>query len=382
MTVAIENSDELIAIRHHLHAYPELGFNEHETTAFITHTLLQHGIDVTPSGMKTGLTAHVRGAAPGPRVLLRADIDGLPVSEQTGLDFASHNEGVMHACGHDLHMTGLLGAAFWLQEHREEIPGSINLLFQPAEELGQGALYTMDKGVLDNVDAAIGIHNNPDYAPGEVAVGTEPMMAGCVKFAVQLHAEGTHAGYPHWGTGPFGALASMMLSIQTIVSRNTSPFHPVVVSITEVHGGEVWNVVPAEAGFIGTARYFHQEDSQLVERRFHDIVQSTALAYGIQADIDWDDFQEPLVSDPELAEAVASDVPSYATLEPIKPSMAGEDFATFARQTRIVFGFIGSNGQPGHHNLHSPQFVGLDEAIPTAASFYVNAGLRVLRELA
>ena len=377
----IENSDELITIRHHLHAHPELGFHEHETTGFIAHALARHGIQVLPSSMETGLMALIPGGRPGPRVLLRADIDALPVSEETDLDFASKNDGVMHACGHDLHMTGLLGAAFWLQEHRDAIPGSVKLLFQPAEELGQGARYAVKAGAAEDVQAAIGIHNNPDYAPGEVAVGTEPMMAGCVKFGVELHAEGTHAGYPHKGTGPLEALASMILAIQTIVSRNASPFVPLVVSITEVHGGHVWNVVPAEAGFLGTVRYFHKSDGQLVERRFRSIVKSTAQAYGISADIDWDDFQDPLVSDAPLAKAVAADVSGYAKLEPIRQSMAGEDFAEFAKHTRLVFGFIGSNGRPDHHNWHSPKFVGLDETIPFASSFYVNAALRVLAEL-
>ena len=382
MAVAIESSDELIAIRHHLHAQPELGFHEYETTKFLSKTLQEHGIRVLDSPMRTGVLALIEGTLPGPRVLLRADIDGLPVTEDTGLPYTSRNTGVMHACGHDLHMTGLLGAAFWLQTHRDRIKGSVKLLFQPAEELGQGARSTIDDGVAVDVDAAVGIHNNPDYAPGQLAVGAEPMMAGCVKFGVELHAEGTHAGYPHKGTGPLEALASMVLSLQTIVSRNASPFHPVVVSVTQVHGGHVWNVVPAQDGFLGTVRYFHHADGVLVERRFRSIVEATAQAYGIGVDVDWDDFQDPLVSDPRLAAVVARDVPQYAELKPIQPSMAGEDFAEFAKVTPLVFGFIGSNGQAGHHNWHSPKFIGLDETIPTAASFYVNAALDVLAELA
>ena len=377
----IGQTDELVSIRHHLHAHPELGFHEHETTAYLTNLLTQHGITVLPTGMPTGVLALVEGTNPGPRVLLRADMDGLPVTEDTPLSFVSQNVGVMHACGHDLHMTGLLGAAFWLQDHRDAIHGSVKLLFQPAEELGQGAVASINAGVADDVQAAIGLHNNPDYAPGEVAVGVEPMMAGCVKLKVELHAQGTHAGYPHRGTGPLEALASMILSLQTIVSRNATPFHPLVVSITQVHGGDVWNVIPATAGFLGTVRYFHKEDGALAERRFRSIVTSTAQAYGISADIDWDDFQNPLVSDPDLATATAQDVPEYAVLKPIQPSMAGEDFEGFGRVTKVLFAFIGSNGQPGHHNLHSPQFVGLDETIPVAASWYVNSALRVLSEL-
>ena len=184
------------------------------------------------------------------------------------------------------------------------------------------------------------------------------------------------------GTGPLEALASMILSLQTIVSRNASPFHPLVLSITEVHGGDVWNVVPAEAGFMGTVRYFYKEDGQLAERRFRQQVESIAAGYGITADVDWDDFQDPMVSDPDLAKAVAADVPDYADLQPIHSSMAGEDFSEFAKVTRPVFAFIGSNGTPDHHDWHSPQFVGFDEALQAGVEFYVNAALRLLEELA
>ena len=203
----------------------------------------------------------------------------------------------MHGCGHDLHMTGLLGAAFWLAEHRDKFAGSIKILFQPSEETGQGARAMIDAGLVDDVEAIIGTHNNPNYAPGQLAIGVEPMMAGCVKFRVTLHAQGTHAGYPYKGTGPIEALASIILSLQTIVSRNVTPFHPLVLSVTEVHGGHVWNVVPAEAGFQGTVRYFHKSDGNLVGRRFKEVVEHTAEAYGISADVVWDDFQDPLVSD-------------------------------------------------------------------------------------
>ncbi|MCI1219399.1 MAG: amidohydrolase [Bifidobacterium sp.] len=375
---------ELIDIRRHLHAYPELGFHEEHTSQFIADQLRGHGIVVlaNPLPSKTGVIGLIEGERPGPAIALRADIDALPVAERSELEYASHNEGVMHACGHDLHMTSLLAAAFWLAEHRERISGRIMLLFQPAEELGEGALAVIKAGIVDGLDAIIGTHNNPDYLPGQIAVGTEPMMAGCVKFAVRLHAQGTHAGYPHMGTGPIEALASMILSVQSIVSRNATPFHPLVVSVTEIHGGDVWNVVPAEAGFLGTARYFYKDDGQMVERCFRRIVAATAEAYGITADVEWDDFADPLVCDTALAAAVAQDVPQYASLEPIHPSMAGEDFCEYAQRTRLLFAFIGSNGAPGHYGLHSPHFVGLDGELQPAAEFYVNAALRVLKECA
>lgn len=381
VTAHIALTDELIAIRRHLHAHPERSFHETETSAYLERVLRDHGIDVLANPMETGVVAQITGAHAGPTVALRADIDGLPIHEDSGLDFASANPGVMHGCGHDLHMASLLGAVFWLSAHRELIGGTVRIIFQPAEELGLGARAVIDAGLVDGVEAIIGTHNNPNYAPGTLAAGTAPMMAGCVRFGVTLRAQGTHAGYPHKGTGPLEAMASMIMSLQTIVSRNVTPFHPLVVSVTEVHGGDVWNVVPTEAGFQGTVRYFHREDGDMAAERFHAIVEQTAAAYGIGASVDWDDFQDPLVSDPALIEPVCAHIPQYASLAPIMPSMAGEDFAEYAKVTRPVFAFVGSNGTPGCADWHSPRFVGFDETVRTGADFYANAALDVLDAL-
>lgn len=381
VTAHIALTDELIAIRRHLHAHPERSFHETETSAYLERVLRDHGIDVLANPMETGVVAQITGAHAGPTVALRADIDGLPIHEDSGLDFASANPGVMHGCGHDLHMASLLGAVFWLSAHRDLIGGTVRIIFQPAEELGLGARAVIDAGLVDGVEAIIGTHNNPNYAPGTLVAGTAPMMAGCVRFGVTLHAQGTHAGYPHKGTGPLEAMASMIMSLQTIVSRNVTPFHPLVVSVTEVHGGDVWNVVPTEAGFQGTVRYFHREDGDMAAERFHAIVEQTAVAYGIGASVDWDDFQDPLVSDPALIEPVCAHIPQYASLAPIMPSMAGEDFAEYAKVTRPVFAFVGSNGTPGCADWHSPRFVGFDETVRTGADFYANSALDVLDAL-
>lgn len=381
VTAHIALTDELIAIRRHLHAHPERSFHETETSAYLERVLRDHGIDVLANPMETGVVAQITGAHAGPTVALRADIDGLPIHEDSGLDFASANPGVMHGCGHDLHMASLLGAVFWLSAHRDLIGGTVRIIFQPAEELGLGARAVIDAELVDGVEAIIGTHNNPNYAPGTLAAGTAPMMAGCVRFGVTLRAQGTHAGYPHKGTGPLEAMASMIMSLQTIVSRNVTPFHPLVVSVTEVHGGDVWNVVPAEAGFQGTVRYFHREDGDMAAERFRTIVEQTAAAYGIGASVDWDDFQDPLVSDPALIEPVCAHIPQYASLAPIMPSMAGEDFAEYAKVTRPVFAFVGSNGTPGCADWHSPRFVGFDETVRTGADFYANAALDVLDAL-
>ena len=380
MSEHIEITPEIIEIRHYLHAHPERSFKEYETSAYIEKLLRAHDIEVLNNPLETGVVGLIRGEQPGPRIALRADIDGLPIQEDTGLPFSSVNDGVMHGCGHDLHMSYMLGAAFWLAKRRKRIKGSIKLLFQPAEELGLGAKAMVDAGLLADVSAAIGAHNNPNYAPGQIAVGPDPMMAGCVKFRVTLHAQGTHAGYPY----KHRAHRSARQYYSEPADHREPQRHalpPLVLSVTEVHGGHVWNVVPAEAGFQGTVRYFHKSDGNLVGRRFKEVVEHTAEAYGISADVVWDDFQDPLVSDPGLAKAVAADVNDYAQLEPIRQSMAGEDFCEFAKVTLPVFAFVGSNGQEGCADWHSPHFVGLDESIPTFVNFYVNTALRVLNEL-
>ena len=373
--------DDAVRIRQDLHRIPEIGFQLRDTQAYVLRELRQCSPDRIETPAVCGVKAVFFARDAETTIAFRADMDGIHNDEANNVPYCSQHPGNMHGCGHDLHMSYMLGAAFWLAKRRKHIKGSIKLLFQPAEELGLGAKAMVDAGLLADVSAAIGAHNNPNYAPGQIAVGPEPMMAGCVKFHVTLHATGTHAGYPHKGTGPIEALATMVLALQTIVSRNVSPFHPLVLSITEMHGGHVWNVVPDKASFQGTVRYFHKSDGELVEKRFKQQVQSIAAGYGITADIDWDDFQNPLVSDTELSKIVADNVRDYAQLEPIHPSMAGEDFCDFMPVTMPVFAFIGSNGEEGCPDWHSPHFVGLDESLQAGVEFYANAALTVLNEL-
>lgn len=398
--------DQLRAIRHYLHRHPEPGFHEVRTTAYLKSLMKQIGIDIVPTPqLETGLIARIRGektldGQPGPRVALRADIDGLPVTEQADVPFVSQEDGFMHACGHDLHMTYLIGAASRLATpaSRRNLASTVDVLFQPAEETSFGALRVISnaidtgdadrddsgEGNLPKLSAIIGAHNMPDYQPDEIAVGKEPMMACSIRFGVTLHAQGSHGARPESGTGPIEAMATMITSLQTIVSRNISPLHPAVVSVTSVHAGSVWNVIPPEAKFIGTARVFSDDDAELVRKRFFAIVQGVAQAYGITADIDWPHAQPVMQSDPVLGLAVADDVKqgSYARLAPIVQQMPGEDFAEFGSRTRVVFAFIGSNGRSDRHYIHSPKFIGLDSSIPTGVAFYENAARRVLREIA
>lgn len=381
MSERIGISPQIVSIRHHLHQHPELGFKEFETTEFLRRQLRRHGIQVLDTSLPTGLIAQIDGKSSGPRIGLRADIDALPIQEETGLEFASVNNGVMHACGHDFHAAALLAAAFWLAEHRDLIHGSVVLVFQPSEESAMGARKVVESGALGHLDAMIGLHNSPSLSPGQIAVGSETMMAGCVKFDVTLRAQGAHGAHPDHGTGPIEALASMVLALQTVVSHDVQAFHPAVLSVTSVRGGNVWNVIPAEAGFLGTARYFRKEDGELMEERFRRIVQSTARAFRIDADIAWQELTGPVGSDPRLASIVEQDVKDYAELVPITASMGGDDFGNYRGIAPMVFASVGSDGRSGHASLHNSHFVGSDATLRPETEFYVNEALSVANAL-
>lgn len=385
--------DEITAIRHELHRTPELSDQEHHTTARLKELLQSHGIRVFDLPLATGVVAQIDAlhAAPdAPTVALRADIDGLPVTEEPNYSEISQHQGVMHACGHDLHMAGLLGAAFYLQQHRDELDGNVRLFFQPAEETHSGAVQVIAAGGLHGVDAVIGYHNTPTLKPGELATGVRPMMSGNNHFSVVLHAKGTHAAYPENGRSPVEAMASMVLALQTIVSRNVPPLESAVLSITETHAGSVWNVIPAEARFGGTMRAFNVEVMDTIRKRFFGIVNSIAQAYDITAEINWPDPAIPLINDPHLAALAEAAVPQYAKLADLVPSMASEDFPeyTVVNSDRTgkpipgVFAFVGSNGAEGAVSWHSPKFLGLDETLPTAVRWYIATTRVVLADLA
>lgn len=378
--ITVSTSDfEVVSVRHHLHRHPELSFAEFDTTAYVREQLQNLGVEIVETGLETGVIAEIRGEREGPTVALRADIDGLPIREDEGLVLRSKNDGVMHGCGHDLHTASLLGAAAELVRRRDEIAGTIRFVFQPAEETGDGSSAVINTGVLDGVSAIIGCHNYPGLKPGQIAVG-EAMMAGCVHFAVSLRAAGTHAGYPHKGTGPLEALATIILALQSIVSRNVSALDPAVLSVTEVHGGHVWNVIPAEAGFSGTVRTFSEGVEELMGRRFHEIVTSIAQGYGVEAEITWELLARPLVNDSQLLDVIGAEIDSYAVRSEYQPSMGGEDFAAYTHLLPGLFAFVGSNGEPGAADWHSPKFVVLDEALPTAIDFFVHSAFAALAQ--
>ncbi|KAL3946791.1 amidohydrolase [Lentilactobacillus hilgardii] len=367
---------EIINLRHQFHRHPELSNQEFETTKQIAAILSNWGISIVPTDLDTGLLAEIKGGQPGPMIALRADIDALPIQEQTDLSFKSENPGVMHACGHDLHFSSLLGAAYVLNAQKETLKGTVRLLFQPAEEAGHGGDQVLAKHVLDGVRGIVGFHNNPNLPVGQIALQAGPLMAGCYRFLVTIHGAGSHGARPEKGKDPIITQAAIISQLQTIVSRSNNPFDAVVVSVTKVRAGKTWNVLPGVATLEGTVRTFSDENTALVKKRFYSIVNGIVDAYEQTADIDWSVGAYPIKNDPTITAVVKSGLKAKV----IKPelTMTGEDFATFEAQIPGTFAFIGSNGRPNASDLHDPGFVGEDETISAAIDYFVQSANSLL----
>lgn len=373
MVISASLIEEITALRHQFHQQPELSNHEVKTTARITKILQDWGITVKQTALNTGVVAEIQGAHPGKEITLRADIDALPVTEATGLSWASQNTGVMHACGHDIHFCSLLGAAFLLQQDRANLSGTIQLLFQPAEEQDHGAEQVLDAHVLDNTVAMAGFHNNPNLPVGTIGLKAGSLMAGCYHFDITLHGAGSHGAAPEKGRDPIVAQAAIVSQLQTVVSRNVSPLDAAVVSVTQVHGGETWNVLPETVTLGGTVRTFTDEATVLVKQRMTKLVKQIAAAFDQTADFEWAIGAYPIQNDAQLVEAIRPLVSANATVVTPTVAMAGEDFATFQQQIPGVFAFIGSNGAPDAADWHDPHFIGLDETLPVGIQYFVDA---------
>ncbi|MFD2332388.1 amidohydrolase [Cohnella sp. GCM10020058] len=370
---------QLIEIRRRLHANPELSGEEYETTAAIREWLGQEGVRIADYPLKTGLVAEIGGLLGGPIVALRADIDALPIQEETGLPFASQRPGVMHACGHDFHTAALIGAAVLLKRREAELPGTVRLLFQPAEEKAKGAAQVIASGALANVAAVFGLHNKPDLPVGTIGIRSGPIMAAADGFAVEVDGKGTHAAVPEAGLDPLVTAAHMLTALQSIVSRNVSSLDSAVVSVTRLSAGTSWNVIPEKAIFDGTIRTFDESVRAEVRRRFEQVVDGVAAAFGTTARTRWTGGPPPVVNDARWARsaAKAAERAGLTVLEP-KPSPAGEDFALYLKEAPGAFVFLGTNGP---REWHHPAFDVDEAALPHAANYLAAVATRALAEL-
>ncbi|SEN76335.1 amidohydrolase [Paenibacillus sp. OV219] len=383
MSLVVENTalaERLIAARRHLHAHPELSHEEFETTASIRGWLEDAGISVAEGyALRTGLIAEIGGRHPGPVVAIRADIDALPIEEETGLPFASRYPGRMHACGHDFHTAAAIGAALLLKEHEHELRGTVRFLFQPAEEKAKGAQQLIAAGALEGVSAIFGMHNKPDLPVGTVGIKDGAMMAAADGFVIEVEGRGSHAAVPEAGLDPIVTAAHIITALQTVVSRNVGPLESAVISVTKLNSGTAWNVIPQLAVLEGTVRSFGAEVRKRVLARFDEVVAGIAAALGTKAHVRWIEGPPPVVNDAALAE-IGVRAAREAGLDPIVPvpSPAGEDFAFYQQEVPGLFVFMGVGGS---QEWHHPKFDVNEEALLPSARFLASLAELALNEI-
>ncbi len=364
-------TDELVAIRRDLHAHPEIGFEEVRTSGIVAAKLEAWGIEVHRGIGGTGVVGVLEGTGgPGRRIGLRADMDALPMDEITNLPWRSTIPGRMHACGHDGHTTMLLGAARYLAENRG-FAGTAIFVFQPAEEGLGGARAMLADNLFERFpcDEIYGIHNAPNLEPGQIAVFPGPAMAGADFFDIKITGKGSHGAMPHVGRDPVIVAISLAAALQTIVSRNADPREAAVLSITQIHAGSAYNVIPEEAALAGTVRTFSPEIAKLIRERMREICAGMALTFGVQIDVDIRGIFDVLVNHPEQAvatAAVATEIVGAGNVltEP-KPVMGSEDFADMLRVVPGAYAWV---GHAGSVPVHNPAFVLDDGILPIGAS--------------
>lgn len=372
---------DAVAWRRHLHANPELSFQEHETAKWIHERLDGFGGLSVSRPTPTSVVATLKGGRPGRTIGLRADIDALPIVEATGLDFASTREGVMHACGHDGHTAVLLSVARALIGMRADLPGEVRFVFQHAEELPPGgAREIVATGALDGLDAMLGCHLMSTFDAGKVSVSGGPVMASADFFDATVEGVGGHGAFPHQTIDPVAITAQIISSLQQIVSRTVDPLESAVITVTRINAGSADNVIPPSVNFGGTVRSFDQALREAIHERMHRIVEGVAAAHGARGSLIIDPAFDAVINDVALAAQVeesALRAVGEARFQRIPPMMGGEDFSIYARVAPITYWFVGARNPakgaewPHHH----PHFTVDEQAMETAIAVMTQAAL-------
>lgn len=372
--------DWMVQQRRSLHQIPELAYAEHETSAFIQARLDELGIAFEGGlGGGTGLVAHLGQAAGARRgtVALRADMDALPISEASGVDFASQKPGAMHACGHDSHMAMLLGAARILKERERELPGPVKLIFQPAEEGGAGAAKMVAEGVLRDVERIFGLHVWPALPSGKVAVRDGAFLAASGKFELTIQGRGGHGAMPHLAVDPIVALAQIVTALQTIVSRERDPLSSNVVTVSTVHAGKTFNVIPDTVEVQGTLRSHSEEEQRSNQARITEIATSIGAALRCDVDVRFPGTMYPPTVNHgpavDITRAVVTELLGADGLVPCPQTMGGEDFSFFAREVSACFAAlgIGDRAKGTDVSLHNPAFRVDEDVLSIGAALHV-----------
>ena len=359
--------------RRHLHQNPELGRDCYKTAEYIQERLKEFGITEIHTGYaSTGIVAIIEGQTSGRTIGLRADMDALPITENTGMPYSSKNEGVMHACGHDGHTTMLLGAARYLSETRN-FSGRVALIFQPDEEATGGAEVMVKEGILEQfkIEEVYALHNIPGHDVGVMYTRPGPIMAGADSFNVEIRGKGGHAAYPHEVKDPIVAALSIAQAFQTIVSRNNIPSDDLVISITQVHSGTTDNVIPETAFLNGTVRTFDLSVQEMVINRMEKIISGFSISFEVDAKFNYEKGYPPTINHEEktnFAIEVAKEVcGSDKVLTSVGKEMGAEDFSYMLRKRPGAYLFMGIGEGAG---LHNPNYDFNDAAAPVGASFF------------
>ena len=342
--VAAKYEDYLIEHRRWFHAHPEYSEQEFESCKHIRAELDKMGVEWRPCGLETGTLATIHGAKPGKTILLRADMDALKVQEETGLEFASQNEGLMHACGHDCHMAMLLTAAQVLKDMKEDLCGTVRLAFQPSEEIGTGAKSMIAEGAMDGVDGCFAIHVWADVPSGKVSSEAGPRMAACDMFKIYVTGKSCHGAQPHQGVDPVVVCSQLVNAIQVIVSREVDPTQCAVMTEGEIRAGNSWNVVP-DSGFLqGTARCFDVGVRKQLEEALKRMVKSVGETYRAEMKLEWIPIVPPAINHPDMAALgaeAAKKVLGDEALYHYDKTNGGEDTAYFIEKAPGALAFLG-----------------------------------------
>lgn len=374
--------DYAVATRRHFHENPEPSMKEFNTQKRIMEELKVMGIEHYPCG-GTGVVGIIKGKGPGKTIALRADIDALEVQEENPVPYKSKIDGMMHACGHDTHISGLLTAAKILNEIKDEFDGTVRLIFQPGEEVAQGALAMIKDGVMEGVDGIFGIHIWNDVETGKVSVEAGPRMASAGMFKVYITGKGGHGAMPHQTVDASVVASAIVMNLQSIVNREINPSDPAVVTVGMIRSGSRWNVISGEAYMEGTTRCYSMEVNKAFEGQIRRIVEMTAQAYRAEARMEYTQMTIPTINDPMMSAIAAESVKKVAGEEGLvtfEKTSGGEDFAFFSEYAPSAFAFVGSKNTAklDYYPHHHPKFDIDEDALGVSAGLYTQFALDFL----
>lgn len=381
-------ADSILAMRREFHRTPESAFAEHITSARIERVLTDLGLEVLRLA-GTGTVGLLRGGAPGPTVAIRADMDALPIQEQTGLEWSSSTPGMMHACGHDAHMAMALGAAMMLAPIAGELAGNVKFIFQPAEEWPGGAEPMIREGVMDNpsVDMVFAMHVSPDFPAGTIAASPGYATSAQDRFTLTLTGRGGHAALPHKSIDALAAACEFIMGLQQIVSRNLDPLEPAIIHIGTLHAGEAFNIVAGSAEIQASVRTLSDSARARTENLIRKRIEALCVATGVEAELDYrHSYPSVINAAPALdvaSRAAAATIGDNAITWLSGPSMIGEDFAYFTRRAPGALIWIGARPECGEsYPLHHPKFVVPDTTLITGTMIWKEIVVEALRSLA